>query len=216
MLLGLAIYMLDRVIPAWATMLLSALLLICVGMFMGAFDSMPTGAPAWRRLSKGFGYTAVAYGTLLIIGVATGNGTLLRPIQGMTLGATANGESTNTHAVFQRIKSSEQLKVALADAKANNTPVMLDFYADWCISCKEMEAFTFTDPQVAGRMDKALLLQADVTANDDLDKELLREFGIYGPPAIILYDAQGKEHKNARVVGYMKAEEFTKVLDRVF
>ena len=93
---------------------------------------------------------------------------------------------------------------------------MFDFYADWCISCKEMEAFTFTDQKIAAKMKQGLLLQADVTANDDQDKALLKEFGIFGPPAIIFYDANGVEQKNARVVGYMPADEFGTVLDRVF
>ncbi len=217
MLLGLAIYMLDRVIPTWATMLLSALLLITVSMFMGAFESLPSDAQGWRRVSKGLGYAAVVYGTLLLVGVATGTGTLFRPIQGLTLGAgNASAESSVAHVAFQKVKGLNQLNTILADAKSKNQPVMLDFYADWCISCKEMEAFTFTDPVVAAKMNKAVLLQADVTANDDLDKELLKAFGIFGPPAIILYDAQGTEQKNSRVVGYMPAEQFSAVLDQVY
>jgi len=94
--------------------------------------------------------------------------------------------------------------------------VIFDFYADWCISCKEMEAFTFTDSKVAAKMKQAVLLQADVTANDDYDKSLLKEFGIFGPPAIIMYDREGNEQRNARVVGFMSADKFSTVLDRVY
>ncbi len=215
MLLGLAIYMLDRVIPGWATMLLSALLLITVAMFMGAFDSLPTGTPGWRRVSKGFGFAALVYGTLLMIGVATGTGTLLKPMQGLSLAGHQDGEATNTHPTFETVKTVEELNARLVAARASNTPVMFDFYADWCISCKEMEAFTFTDPVVAAKMKKTLLLQADVTKNDEADKALLKEFGIFGPPAIIFYDGEGVELKSSRVVGFMPAEEFSTVLDRV-
>ena len=216
MLLGLAIYMLDRVIPGWATMLLSALLLITTAMFMGAFDSLPTEAPGWRKVSKGFGFAALVYGTLLMIGVATGTGTLLKPMQGLSLaGNHESGETTAAHPTFETVKTIDDLNARLADARASNTPVMFDFYADWCISCKEMEAFTFTDPVVAAKMNKALLLQADVTANDEADKALLKEFGIFGPPAIIFYDSEGVEQRSTRVVGYMPAEDFSGILDRV-
>ena len=215
LLLGLAIYMLDRVIPTWATMLLSALLLISVGMFMGAFESLPTGAKGWHRVSKGFGYASIVYGTLLLVGVATGTGSLFQPIQGLTV-ANSEVSAQQQHATFQRVKSVEQLKVALSDAQANNKPVMLDFYADWCISCKEMEKFTFTDQKVAAQMNQAILLQADVTKNDALDKELMKEFGIYGPPAIILYDKNGVEQASSRVVGFMSADKFSNVLASVF
>jgi len=216
MLLGLAIYMLDRVIPAWATMLLSAILLITVAMFMGVFDSLASDAAGWRRVSKGLGFTALVYGTLLMVGVATGTGTLFRPMQGLSIAGNSSQSDAQEHVTFQTVKSLDQLNTRLAEARASNTPVMFDFYADWCISCKEMEAFTFTDQKVAAKMKQGLLLQADVTANDEQDKELLKEFGIFGPPAIIFYDANGVEQKNARVVGFMSAEKFGAVLDRVF
>ncbi len=214
LLLGLAIYMLDRIIPTWATMLLSALLLIVVGLFMGAFESYPSGIPAWKRITKGLGYASVVYGTLLMIGAASGTGSLLRPMQGFHF--SGEKQDTSAHVTFQKVKGLEQLNVALADAKSSNRPVIFDFYADWCISCKEMEAFTFTDQAVASKMNQALLLQADVTANDEQDKQLLKEFGIFGPPAIIFYNANGIEDKSARVVGYMPADKFITVLDRVF
>lgn len=215
MLLGLAIYMLDRVIPGWATMLLSALLLITTAMFMGAFDSLSKDAPGWRKVSKGFGFAALVYGTLLMIGVATGSGTLLKPMQGLSLANHEGGAAKQAHPTFETVKTVDDLNARLAAARASNTPVMFDFYADWCISCKEMEAFTFTDPVVAAKMNKAILLQADVTANDEADKALLKEFGIFGPPAIIFYDSEGVEQRSTRVVGYMPADDFSTILDRV-
>ena len=215
MLLGVAIWMLERVIPAWATMLLAAMLLISVGMYLGAFDSMSEQPKQWRKLTKGFGYAAVVYGTLLIIGIATGQGTLMRPLHGLALASQSTGVSPVEHVAFTRVKGVNELDTALASAKSAGKPVILDFYADWCVSCKEMEAFTFTDPVVAAKMNEAVLLQTDVTDNDKIDKELLRKFSLYGPPAIIFYTPEGDELSNARVVGYMNADKFGNHLDQV-
>ena len=214
MLLGLAIWMLDRVVPGWVIMALFSLLLISVGVFLGVFEGKTDNG--WQRLGKGFGYASLVYGTLLMIGVTTGSGTLFKPLQGLAMGG---GQSTGTaasqHVAFRQVKGEQELEAALTLAKAQNKPVILDFYADWCVSCKEMEAFTFTDERVAKQMSQAVLLQADVTANDKKDKALLRRFGIFGPPAIIFYDPEGTEIDGARVVGYMPAEKFSYHLDRV-
>lgn len=213
MLLAVAIWLLERIIPSWATMILAALLLISVGFYMGAFDALSAQKGNWHKLSRGFGYAAIVYGTLLIIGVSTGQGSLIRPLQGLALsGGTAN---TTTHVAFSRVKGVDELNLALASAKSEGKPVILDFYADWCVSCKEMEAFTFTDPAVAEKMNQAVLLQTDVTDNDSKDKELLRKFNLYGPPAIIFYTPEGEELSNARVVGYMNADKFGNHLDIV-
>ncbi|OED40986.1 hypothetical protein AB833_10870 [Chromatiales bacterium (ex Bugula neritina AB1)] len=214
MLLGVAIWMLDRVLPAWAIMILYALLLIVVGMFMGAFETFQENVAGWRRVSKGFGYVAVVYGTLLIIGVATGKGSLLRPLDGLSTANSASQTSAE-HVVFTPVKGIDAFEAALADAQSQNKPVILDFYADWCISCKEMEAFTFTDPKVARLMNKAVLLQADVTKNDEDDKAMLKKFGMFGPPAIIFYDRQGQERDGSRVVGFVPADRFSKHLEQV-
>ncbi len=214
MMLGLAIWMLDRILPTPVIMLLASLLLIMIGMFLGVFDGKPTGS--LDKIARGVGYASVVYGTLLLIGVGTGSGTLLKPLQGLagiSNGAANNGSSQ--HVTFDRIKGVPDLQAALDSARAQNKPVILDFYADWCVSCKEMEAFTFTNPQVAERMSRAVLLQADVTANDKLDKELLRHYGIFGPPAIIFYNNEGVEIQGTRVVGFMAAEKFRNHLDRV-
>ena len=216
MLLGLAIWMLDRVVPGWVTMALSSLLLISVGVFLGVFEGKSDNG--WQRLGKGFGYASLVYGTLLMIGVSTGSGTLFKPLQGLTGGA--GGQSLTTveasqHVAFSRIKGEQELEAALALARTQNKPVILDFYADWCVSCKEMEAFTFTDERVAQQMNQAVLLQADVTANDKQDKALLRRYGIFGPPAIIFYSTEGTEINGARVVGFMSADKFSSHLERV-
>jgi thiol:disulfide interchange protein DsbD len=115
-------------------------------------------------------------------------------------------------AQFERVKSLAELESRLASA---NKPAMLDFYADWCVSCKEMERYTFSDPAVQARFSGMLLLQADVTANDEQDKALLKRFSLYGPPGIIFFDVRGKELGNARVVGYQESADFLKTLGLV-
>ena len=109
----------------------------------------------------------------------------------------------------------EQLDARLASAKAAGKPVMLDFYADWCVSCKEMERFTFAEVKVAARMKQMALLQADVTANNDADKALLKRFGLFGPPGIIFYDTGGRELADLRVIGFVPADKFLPTLERV-
>jgi thiol:disulfide interchange protein DsbD len=106
------------------------------------------------------------------------------------------------------VKTSAELDARLAAA---DRPVLLDFYADWCVSCKEMEKYTFSDPKVAAQMRRMTLLQVDVTANSDEDKALLKRFGLFGPPGILFFDRQGQERRNLRVVGYQPAEQFIKV-----
>ncbi len=99
-----------------------------------------------------------------------------------------------------------------ARLKSAGQPVMLDFYADWCVSCKEMERDTFSDPHVQQRLANVLLLQADVTANSDEDKALLKRFALFGPPGIIFFDAAGKEVPGVRVVGFQDVDTFLKSL----
>jgi len=113
---------------------------------------------------------------------------------------------------FERVRSVAELDARL---KSVSAPVMLDFYADWCVSCKEMERYTFTDPQVRARLDRMVLLQADVTANDAADKALLQRFRLFGPPGIVFFDAQGREIPGVRVIGYQPAARFVETLERV-
>ena len=122
------------------------------------------------------------------------------------MGATTNEHSS--HLAFRQIKGVDGLNAALADARAQGKTVMLDFYADWCISCKEMEALTFTDPDVQLALADSILLQADVTPNDEKDVALYKHFGIIGPPSIMFFDKDGNERKNYRVVGFVPADKF--------
>ena len=215
LLLGLAIWMLERILPAPIILLLAGALLIVSAIYLGALDAIKEGAAGWSKLWKGLGLISLVYGAILVIGAASGSHSLLQPLQGIAntqqLASTdAHSNSSSKHALpFQQIKGLDGLETALAQAAQDGRPVMLDFYADWCISCKEMEAFTFSDGEVQKSLDNFVMLQADVTKNDDLDKALLKELGLFGPPAILFYDHTGNELRNYRVVGFMDAGKFS-------
>lgn len=208
MLLAVGVWMLDRVIAAQVTMILAALLLIVPAIYMSALDSLGEAATGWRKFWKGIAVAMLVYGVILIIGAASGGSSLMQPLKGLSLGAASNGETQQQGLAFERIKGVEGLEQALAKAKAAGKPVMLDFYADWCVSCIEMEHYTFSDQRVQQALAGTVLLQADVTPNDDKDKALLKHFGLFGPPGIIFYTAQGEELKAKRLVGFKPADEF--------
>ena len=203
LLLGLAVWMLDRILPGEITMGLWALLVFMAGVFLGAFRPLTEPSGPSHKLGKGFGLLAVLYGATLLIGALTGAQNPLQPLQriGGTSVATPELE-------FKRIKSVSDLDSELQRAAELERTVMLDFYADWCVSCKEMEHFTFSDPAVQTALSATVLLQADVTANDELDQALMRRFGIFGPPTIVFFDRQGTEVRAGRVIGYVPADEF--------
>ena len=211
LLLGVAIYLLDRVVPEPVSLLLWAGLFIVCSIYMGALDSMPPGSGGWRRLWKGAGLVMLVYGVLVMVGVAGGRGDLLRPLEGLAL---AGGGPAEHGLGFRQVKGVEGLNAELETAAARGQVVMFDFYADWCVSCKEMERFTFSDPAVRAALSEVLLLQTDVTANDALDKALLAEFGLFGPPAILFFGPDGRERRELRVVGFMKAGDFHRVVER--
>jgi thiol:disulfide interchange protein DsbD len=217
MLLAVALWMLERIIPGEVTMLLWASLLIVSAVYMGALESLPAGVSGWRKLWKGLGLIFMVYGILLMIGAASGNVNPLQPLHNLRLGnhSTAAASSAESASQFKPIKGVDGLERELAAAKAQNKPVMLEFYADWCISCKEMENFTFTDAGVQELFTNFVLLQADVTPHDEHDKALYKRFGIFGPPAILFFDTNGQEQRAYRIVGFMPAEEFRQHLKKV-
>ncbi|MDP2793658.1 MAG: protein-disulfide reductase DsbD [Sulfurisoma sp.] len=208
LLLATALWLVSPVLPAWLAMLGWAALLIVPAIYMHALDPLPTHASGWQRLWKGIGVVLLIAGGAILVGLLGGARDPLQPLSFLR-GGTATAVSPAP--TFQRVKSVAELDAALKSAAR---PVMLDFYADWCVSCKEMEKFTFADPKVAAQMNKMLLLQADVTANNDDDKALLKRFGLFGPPGIIFFDAKGAERTELRVVGYQPAEQFLPTLDR--
>jgi len=209
-LLGVAILMLERVLPGPVTLMLWAMLLIIPAIYMGALDSLPAGVSGWRRFWKGLGVAMLVYGVILILGAATGARDPLQPLRNLTAvtGTTTGGEHASQHLEFRRIKSVEDFTAALEQSTREGKPVMLDFYADWCTYCIKMEDYTFSDARVQAALGNVTLLQADVTANDVTDMALLNQFGLFAPPAILFFGADGVEQRNYRLVGYMDADDF--------
>ena len=214
LLLGVAIWLISPVISSVLHMLLWATLLIVSSIYLHALDPLPVNATGSKKFWKGVGVISLVVGVAMAIGALSGARDILQPLAGMR---TAGGVSENVSAAaaehglkFERVKSVEALDARIAAAKGKS--IMLDFYADWCVSCKEMERFTFSDPKVVARLKDVVLLQADVTANTDADKALLKRFHLFGPPGIIFFDANGVEQKY-RVIGYEKPDKFLQSID---
>ncbi|EGV16653.1 protein-disulfide reductase DsbD [Thiocapsa marina] len=210
-LLGVAIFMLERILPAAVAMLLWGLLLICSAVYMGALTQLPQGASGWSKLWKGLGVFLLIYGALMLLGAAAGGKDTIQPLRGLAVGG---GGGAAAEAVFTPVKTLEDLEREVGKAGALGKPVMLDFYADWCVTCKELERYTFSDPAVIAEMGRFVLLKADVTANDADDQALMKHFGIIGPPAILYFDTAGQELKNYRLVGFKPADAFVEHLRR--
>ncbi len=217
-LLAVAIWLLERFLPTDITMLLIAILVITSAIYMGALESLPEKASGWMKLNKGLGIILLIYGTSFLIGAAAGGKDLLQPLKGIvnsgSTGADTNGQQGRV--VFRQIKGEQGLQQALANSVRQGIPSMLDFYADWCISCKVMEKYAFTHPGVIDALSGVGTFQADVTDNDAIDTQLMNSLGIYGPPAILFYDAEGEEISHRRVVGEMSGEEFAAHLITTF
>ena len=212
MLIGVAIWMMDRVLPGSVTLALWAVLVFMTGVFLGAFEPLPASPTPVRRLAKGLGVLACLYGALLLIGATLGGEDPLRPIPqaaasragaGGMLGSTASDELP-----FRAIETVAELDAALREARIAGQPVMLDFTAEWCVSCKEMEEYTFPEPGVTGALKPFMLLRADVTDNNDDDQALLQRFRSFGPPTIAFFDRSGFERDNYKLVGFVPAEKF--------
>lgn len=205
-MLAVALWMLNPVLPAAAFMLGWAALLIFSGIYLHALDALPAHASGWARFRKGCGVVALLWGAALLVGAAAGGRDPLQPLAGLR----AQAATVEAGPHFEPVASVAELDARLATA---DRPVMLDFYADWCVSCKEMERFTFSDPAVRARLDTLLLLKADVTANSAEDKALLTRFGLFGPPGILFFQ-NGQERPELRVVGFMQADAFLAMLDK--
>ena len=202
-MVGVAVWFLGRILPGPLTLLLWGLLFLVASMFMGALEPLDTNL-SWRRTGKAFGLAFLVYGATLVVGAASGGDDPLRPLAPLTGG----GEERVEGLPFKRIASLIDLKVELEHAGREGQPVMLDFYADWCITCKELEQKTFPDPRVRARLKNVLLLQADVTGYTSADQQLLEEFGLYGPPAILFFDTEARELQQHRLGEFVNADEF--------
>jgi thiol:disulfide interchange protein DsbD len=197
LMLAVALWMVAPVLPGWLQMAGWAAL----GIGYGAWLIIPRGA-RWR--SKLAGTLFMLLGAVELAGLASGGRDPLAPL--------AHLGSDHHVTRFERVRSTAELDAALAQAKAQGKPAMLDFYADWCVSCKEMEKLTFTDSRVRQQFEGIVLLQADVTANNADDRALLKRFRLFGPPGIIFFGKDGVEATQGRVIGYQDADRFLQAL----
>jgi len=204
LLLAVAIWILSPVIPMAAQMFLWAALLTGAGVFLRVLEPLGKEASGWERLGKVAGILALLLAAAQGIGALSGARDPLRPLAGLF------AQSREEPLQFETVKTLADLDARL---KTADKAVMLDFYADWCVSCKEMERFTFSDPQVRARLAGMTLLRADVTANSAGDKALLKRYRLFGPPGIVFFDAGGREIEGLRVIGYQPPEKFIKSLD---
>ena len=210
-MLGVAIWFLERVLPETFTLLLWAALFIVSAIFLGALDRQENGTNYWQRLHKGLGLMMMFYGGVLIYAAVSGGGTVLAPFNKRIL---FNNLTTET-LPFVYIANISELNEQLRQSKFEGKLVMLDFYADWCVECKQMEAHTFSKPSVQEILQDINLLKADVTENNDSDKILLKHFGLFGPPAIIFFNQQPEEIKSYRLIGFVKPENFIEHIKQI-
>lgn len=205
LLVGVAIWIIQPVLPGQLSLALWAVLL--VGSAVALVEFRRAGRrPLWRLIAAS---VAGLIGAMQFVGAASGGTDPLQPLRHLAAASPAANAATMR---FIPVRSVADLDSALG---STGRPVMLDFYADWCVSCKEMERFTFADPRVQAKLSGALLLKADVTANNPQDRELLRRFNLFGPPGTIFFDAQGREIEGTRVIGFQDAERFTQTLRTV-
>ncbi|HSD61842.1 MAG TPA: protein-disulfide reductase DsbD [Burkholderiales bacterium] len=210
LLLGLAIWLVSPVIPPVIHMLAWAALLIVSAIYLHAIDPLPPGASGLRKFWKGVGLIALLTGVAILVGALSGGRDVLQPLSALRIASAGTGGEA-PHLKFERVHSVAELESRVAQAAGRY--VMLDFYADWCVSCKEMERFTFSDPRIQAKLRDVVLLQADVTASTPEDLALLKRFGLFGPPGILFFDRQGREVPDVRVIGYLEPERFLKTLE---
>ena len=216
LMLGVAVFLLDRIVPPSIILLLSGALLMLSATCLYQIVKHGSFSIGGNVLIQGLAIVILLYGALLIIGSAMGGSSLLRPLEDFTV-SSKNHNEINQHAVvFKQVGSLQDIELQIALAEQQGQAVMLDFYADWCVTCKEMEAFTFSKEKVAVALAGFTLLQVDVTENSDSNKNLLKHFGLFGPPAILFFDVNSYEIESARVVGYMNADDFVHHLEQVF
>jgi thiol:disulfide interchange protein DsbD len=196
MMLATALWMVQPVLPVWLSMAAWGLLGVGYGAYL-----LFVGARAWP--AKALGIVVTLLGCLQLVGVATGGRDVLAPLGHLT------GQAKE-HVSFERVRSSAELDAALQ--RHAGQLVMLDFYADWCVSCIEMERFTFPEPRVKAQLDQMVLLQIDVTANNSDDRAMLKRFNLFGPPGIMFFDRSGQELQHQRVIGYQNADKFLQTL----
>ncbi|RBW49863.1 protein-disulfide reductase DsbD [Marinobacter sp. F3R11] len=211
MLIAVAIWLVERLVPVWLGLTLWGALVAITGVQLGAFDAAKAG---WERTRKGLGLIFFAYGLALLAGAVAGADDPLAPLDPFIAKAASTGAPGTTavtdtgHADFARVQAPSEIEALLSKASQQGRPVVLDFYADWCISCKVMERNVFSDTQVVNALSPFTLLQIDLTDNTPDQQAMLDNLGLFGPPAILFYDTNGEEMKQQRVLGEMNKEEF--------
>jgi len=204
-MLGVAIWVISPILPVAVQLVLWAALCIVPAIYWRAIDPLPAIATTAQRVGKGFAVILLLYGIALLAGAWSGARSPLQPLQNLMASSSAKVQPL----AFERVQSVQALEQRLK--AANGQPVMLDFYADWCVSCKEYEQFVFSDPAVRAELQGVLLLQADVTDNRAEDAALLKQFALFGPPGMVFFNAQGKAMQPV-IKGYQDAERFARTV----
>lgn len=208
LMLAMAIYMVSRFLPVAVTMALYGILALMSGIYLGATDTVNRDSSGWQRFGKGAGIVVAIYGLALLVGALAGGSSYTTPLRNIAA-SSESAIASHEGLVFLPVKGLDGLEQVVTQARSQGRPLMLDFYADWCISCKEMEAYTFTDSDVQAQLKNVILIQADVTANDAADQALLKQFDLFGPPGIIFFNKAGDELPAARLVGFVPADQFS-------
>lgn len=221
LLLAVAIWIISPVINEVIHMLLWAALLIISAIYLHAIDPLPPRANGFRKFFKGVGVISLLVGVAMLLGVLSGSRDVLQPLSQFNVVA-SGGFNNNSmaygsakHIPFERVKTITELDERIRQASDNNQYVMVDFYADWCISCKEMERFTLSDSKVMDKLKNVVLLQVDVTNGTADDADLLKRFNLFGPPGILFIDRHGNEIPDIRIIGFLNKTDFLTVLNAV-
>jgi thiol:disulfide interchange protein DsbD len=196
--------MVSPILPGWAVLLAWGSFAVVCAVFLHAFEALPPMAGIGTRFAKALGLVFLIAGTFELFGAASGGQDALQPLGHIRVSDTPSA-SAKPETRFTRIRNVAELENTL---RTSSTPVLLDFYADWCVACKEMERMTFNNGKVAEQLRQVKLLQVDVTANSEEDRQLMKRFSLFGPPGIILFNNAGKEVPKSRIIGYLEANAF--------
>ncbi|MGC1403992.1 MAG: protein-disulfide reductase DsbD, partial [Thermodesulfobacteriota bacterium] len=218
LMIAVALWLISPIISETLQMFLWGALLIISSIYLSALDPLPLSSNGWVKFQKGIGIISLILGTSLLIGAMMGGRDLLQPLSGISQKSRESSDQKNLPSpvpglTFEKITNLGQFETQLKAAQGRT--VMLFVSADWCMICKEMEGITFKDLQVRERLKRLKILDADVTKSDAESVAFLKKFGLFGPPAVLFFDQNGKEISETRVVGFQKAEEFLKTLDKV-
>ncbi len=216
-MIAMALYITKHIIPDTLNLILWSILLIVTATYMGAFSAVEKN---FEKLWKGLGIFVFIYGLLLLVGAAIGNGELLKPLKGLTLAQSSHGQSQaasgQSHTRFIKVKTIEDVQQQVAAANAEGKTVMFDFFAEYCTACYEFEELVFPEPAVVDALANSVLIQADVTADDEHDRALMKHFGIIGLPSILFFDKNGFEDKRLRATGFENAETFVQRIEAAY